>query len=328
MKRRPERIFLTWLPFSSRSQTLAENFHAEAVYFRYLADKHNALKALLRYLIMTLHTCFLVVRYRPRLVFVMNQPVFLPLTLFLLSRFLKVQYVIDSHSGLFNKARWKWALPMMKYAYRHSLFSIVTNEEHQRLVESWGAQVEVLGALTVGSEPVEPFARPKQPCLAVIGTFAEDEPTAEILAAARQLPEVAFFVTGSLKHAPAELVENAPENVTFTDFQPRPKYVGLVQAMDGALILVKKDQVMQRGAYEAMSWSVPIITSDWRILRENFYRGALFTDNSPESIVKCIRELFDNLEFYRTEIQKLRSEKKESWDHHITRINAFIAERL
>lgn len=328
MKGRPERIFLTWLPFSSRSQTLAENFHAQAVYFSYLSDKHNALKAVIRYLMMTIHTCFLVFRRRPRLVFVMNQPVFLPLTLFLLSRFLKVQYVIDSHSGLFNKARWKWALPIMKYAYRYSLFSIVTNEEHRRLVSSWGAKAEVLGALTVGDEPVEPFARPNQPCLVVIGTFAEDEPTAEILEAARQLPEIAFFVTGALKHAPAEIVESAPANVTFTDFQPRPKYVGLVQAMDGALILVKKDQVMQRGAYEAMSWSVPIITSDWRILRENFYRGALFTNNSAASIVKCIRELFGNLEFYKSEIQKLRSEKKEVWNHQITRINTFIAERL
>ncbi len=328
MKQRPERIFLTWLPFSSRSQTLAENFHAQAIYFRYLADKHNLFKALLRYLVMTLHTCFLVLRRRPRLVFVMNQPIFLPLTLFLLSRFLKVHYVIDSHSGLFNKARWKWALPVMKYAYRHSLFSIVTNEEHRQLVSSWGAKVEILGALTVGDEPVEPFPRPKQPCLVVIGTFAEDEPTAQILEAARQLPEIVFFVTGALKYAPAELVENAPANVTFTDFQPRPKYVGLVQAMDGAVILVKKDQVMQRGAYEAMSWGVPIITSDWRILRENFYRGALFTDNSPASIVKCVQELFGNLEFYRMEIQKLRTEKKEIWDHHINRINTFIAEGL
>lgn len=322
------KVFLTWLPYSRRSQTLAESFGAEPVYFAYLAGKKNVPKAILRYVLMTLHTVWFILMQRPKLVFVMNQPVFLPLTVFLLSRFVRVKYVIDSHSGLFNKPQWSWSLPIMKYAYRHSLFSIVTNQHHRQLAESWGAQVEVLGALSVKEEPIAPFNRPEGPCLVVIGTFAQDEPTAEILEACRRLPEVRFFVTGALKNAPQEMIENAPANVTFTDFQPRENYAGLVQSMDGAVILVKNDHVMQMGAYEAMSWAVPIITSDWAVLRENFYRGALFVDNSVEAIVGAVGELLGSLDRYKIEIADLRRERQEYWDSTIARINEFIEQAI
>jgi glycosyltransferase involved in cell wall biosynthesis len=328
MKITSDRIFITWLPYSQRSQTLAESFGAQPIYLGYLAGKGNLLKIALRYFLMTLHTVFISLKRRPRLIFVMNQPVFLPLTVFLLSFVVRCQYVIDSHSGLFNKPRWSWSLPLMKYAYRRSLFSIVTNPKHADLVASWGARVEILGALLLGEEPVKVFARPSRPCLVVIGTFAEDEPIAEMLEACRQLPEVQFYVTGALKNAPQNVIEEAPGNVSFTDFQPRPAYVGLVQAMDGAIILVKNDNVMQRGAYEATSWGIPIITSDWPILRESFNRGALFVDNTPPTIVKAIRELLARLEQFKLEVQDLLGERRRQWEAQIKRINSFIAENI
>jgi glycosyltransferase involved in cell wall biosynthesis len=320
------RVFLTWLPYSQRSQTLAESFGATPVYFGYLSGSPSAFKAVVRYFLMTFHTVGFLVRYRPRLVFVMNQPVFLPLVVYLLSFLFSYKYVIDSHSGLFNKPEWRWSLPLMKYAYRRSLFSIVTNREHQELVESWGARVEVLGALMVGEEPVKAFARLAGPCFVVIGTFASDEPTAEVLEACRQMPDWHFYVTGSLKKAPRSLVEHAPPNVTFTDFMLRPNYVGLVQAMDGAIILVKNDNVMQRGAYEAMSWAVPIITSNWPLLRDTFCRGTLFVDNSPGQIVGAVRQLVERPEFFRSEIRRLQQECAAKWEAEIGRINRFLAE--
>lgn len=319
-----KRIFLSWLPYSSRSETMAKNFHAQPVYFRYLSGGESPLKPIFRYIAMTFHTILYILFRRPRLVFVMNQPVFLPLTLFLLSRFTKVKYVIDSHSGLFNKPEWKWSLPLVKYAYRHSLFSIVTNQNHRELTESWGAKVEVLGALMVGEEEVVPFIRTDKPSLVVIGTFAADEPTVEIIEACRKLPNFQFYITGALRKADPDVVNRAPTNVTFTDFISRPQYVGLVQAMDGAIILVKHDDVMQRGAYEAMSWRIPIITSDWQILRQSFPRGTIFVDNSPQKIASAVKELIENLPKFKYEISELNREQSEAWTATIRRINDFI----
>jgi glycosyltransferase involved in cell wall biosynthesis len=324
----PERIFLTWLPFSSRSETLARNFLAQPIYFGYLAGGKNLFRIGLRYALMTFHTMILVLFRRPKLVLVMNQPVFLPLTIYIMAKLLRFKYVVDSHSGLFNKAEWSWALPLMKSVYRHSLFSIVTNQEHRQLVESYGAKVEILGALTVGDEPVVAFNRSDKPCFVVIGTFAADEPLEEMMAACKQVLEAQFYVTGSLKKAPPELLSAAPANVIFTDFQPRANYIGLVQATDAAIILVKFDNVMQRGAYEAMSWGIPIITSDWQILRESFTRGTLFVDNTPQDIVRAIRELMAKKKDYKAEIIALREEKRLVWEDHIAKINTFIASHL
>jgi glycosyltransferase involved in cell wall biosynthesis len=320
----PGRVFLTWLPFSQRSQTLAESFRANPVYFGYLAGGRNPAKAALRYLVMTLHTIGFIARHRPRLIFVMNQPVFLPLTVYLLSFLFRYHYVIDSHSGLFNKREWNWALPLMEDVYRRSLFSVVTNRTHQTLVQSWGTRVEVLGALMLGDEPIEKFSRPRDPSLVIIGTFAGDEPTAEVIEACRRMPEFRFFLTGSLKRAPASLLEHAPDNVTLTGFMTRPSYVGMVRSMDAAIVLVKHDNVMQRGAYEAMSWAVPIITSDWRLLRQTFYRGTLFVDNSPDQIEWAVRQLVDHLDFYKQEISHLRDERAAKWQQDIARINSLI----
>ncbi|RPJ80635.1 MAG: hypothetical protein EHM18_18200 [Acidobacteria bacterium] len=106
----------------------------------------------------------------------------------------------------------------------------------------------------------------------------------------------------------------------------RPNYVGLVQAMDGAIVLVKNDNVMQRGAYEAMSWAVPIVTSDWPLLRETFCRGTLFVDNSPEQIVVAVGQLVERQEFFRLEIRRLQEERAARWEAEIARINRFLAE--
>jgi glycosyltransferase involved in cell wall biosynthesis len=212
----------------------------------------------------------------------------------------------------------------MKYAYRHSLFSIVTNQKHRDLVASWGTRVEILGALSLDPEPAVSFNRPGGPCLVVIGSFAQDEPTREILGACRLTLQVHYFITGPVKNAPPDLIRSAPPNVTFTDFQPRPNYVGLVQAVDGAMILVKNDDTMQRGAYEAMSWEIPIITSDWPLLRESFHRGAIFVENTPEKIAQAVQELLAELEFYKREIARLSREKRRDWNENISRINQFI----
>jgi glycosyltransferase involved in cell wall biosynthesis len=98
--------------------------------------------------------------------------------------------------------------------------------------------------------------------------------------------------------------------------------------MDGAIILVKNDNVMQMGAYEAMSWAVPIITSDWPVLRENFYRGTLFVDNSPEAISQAVQELLSRRDHYRQEIALLRAERRQAWDEQIGRINDFIVQHI
>lgn len=273
---------------------------------------------------MTFHTLVVILKKKPKLVFVMNQPIFLPMILYFLSLVSRGQYVIDTYSGLFLKKQWKWSLPLMKYVYRRALLSIVTNKHHRGLIESWGTKAEIIGVCLLNEEPAEPFERSDHQRMVYIGSFAIDEPTINVIEACRKLPDVKFYITGEKKLAPAGIRKNLPENVVLTDFLPRPKYVGLVQAMDGVVILVTNDNVMQTGAFEAMSWGVPVITSDWQVLRENFPRGTLFVNNSVEQIASAITELLRKKEHYKQEMLKLREEYKVTWEKTINRIDSFI----
>jgi hypothetical protein len=70
---------------------------------------------------------------------------------------------------------------------------------------------------------------------------------------------------------------------------------------------------MQRGAYEAVYHSKPVITSSTDVLKQSFYKGAVHVDNTVESIVAGIQKMSTNLDRYRLEVEQLRLEKLDTW---------------
>jgi len=313
------RIFLNWVSHCSRSDTLAAAFDADPFFVPYLQRK-EILFVLLRYLCASFHTTALLLLKRPRIVFVVNQPVFLPILVYLLSFVLRFQYVVDSHSGLFNKKKWIWAQPLMKCVCKGSLFTMVTNQTHKEIVGRWGADVEIVGFVIVSDGNARRKNILSSQSVVVIGTFAEDEPILEILQAASSCPRVLFYVTGDYSKATEEVKELRPQNVRFTGFLEREEYISLVKSVDGAMILVTNDNTMQRGAYEAMSWGIPIITSGWPILRNTFPKGALFVSNDAAGIAIGVGEFFRKKEHLKLEIQDLRKEREQEWKVRIREI--------
>ena len=318
-EKRKERIFLNWVEHCSRSDTLAEAFDTDIFFVHYL-QRRGLLFTALRYFCALIHTTALLLWRRPKLIFVMNQPVFLPMVVYLMSFLVKFQYVVDSHSGLFNKKKWTWAQPLMKGVCRRSLFTIVTNTAHEEILEKWGANVEIVGTLIVPDHGAKRKAIDHSQTLVVIGTFAEDEPTREVLDAASRCSEVQFYMTGDDRKVGRAVLDARPENVRFTGFLKREEYISLVKSVDGAMILVTSDHTMQRGAYEAMSWAIPMITSDWPILREAFPRGAVFVRNDVDGIAEGVSDFFSRKEQLQLGIQDLRREKRREWDRRIREI--------
>jgi glycosyltransferase involved in cell wall biosynthesis len=315
------RIFLNWVKYSSRSETIAKAFDAEPFYIPYL-QKKGILYVLLRYACASFHSIIFLAWRRPKVVFVMNQPVFLPMLVYLMSFILRFRYVVDSHSGLFNKKRWIWAQPLMRSVCRRSLCTIVTNNNHKAIVEQWGASVAVLSTMIVADEGATRRFICDRPSIVVIGTFAEDEPTAEVFQAASLCPSVQFYVTGDYSAAKPEIIMLRPANIEFTGFLKREEYISLVKSADAAMILVTTDNTMQRGAYEAMSWGTPIITSDWPILKGVFSKGAVFVNNQAQEIAKGVATFMAKKELLRTEIQSLKAEREYEWQRwvqHITK---------
>jgi len=146
-----------------------------------------------------------------------------------------------------------------------------------------------------------------------VSLFADDEPLEEVLRAAQMIPSVNFYITGSLSKAPKHLVGSGSKNVVFTDYLSDKKYGALLKGCDIVMSLTIKDMTMQNGAYEALALGRPIITSDWSVLKNTYYKGAVCIDNSPESIVKAILKIKDNYKNYLNEVKELREELLISW---------------
>jgi glycosyltransferase involved in cell wall biosynthesis len=319
-----ERVFLTWVPFSSRSHLLSDAFNAQPFYVNYLTKK-TFFRTLMRYFIAAFHTSFALCREKPAYIFLMNQPVFLPLIVFCYSKLTNSRYVLDSHSGLLNKRVWRTFIPIMKRVYKECVLNIAHNEHDAEKYRRWGARTAVLGTEIYPYESYEKRLLDTLNNVVVIGKLAVDEPVEETVAAATGLEDVHFYFTGPVERAKKRIdTRNLPKNITFTGFLPREEFIGLVKAADVALVLVTTENTMQMGAWEAMSCDTPVILSDWELLRSTFPKGVVFVQNTKQSIQTGIRTFFENKDCLRKDIIRLKIEKRELWEKEIQTIESIL----
>jgi glycosyltransferase involved in cell wall biosynthesis len=275
--------------------------------------KRRYFLAPLRYVLQTLQTLVILLRERPRLIFVQSPPVFAPLVVMAYAWLARAQVVIDAHSGALISPLWRWSLPLHAALSRRAAATIITNEHLQQQVASWGARTFIIADIpTVFPEGIRP-PLPAGLSLVVINTFSPDEPLEAVMQAAASLPQVSFFVTGDPIRASRAVLERCPANVRFTGFLPDPNYIGLLRAVDGVLVLTTDDHTMQRGACEAVSLGVPIITSDWPILRDYFHQGTIHVNNTPEGIRQGVLQLAEDKARLQREILDLQAERRAEW---------------
>jgi glycosyltransferase involved in cell wall biosynthesis len=219
---------------------------------------------------------------------------------------------MDSHTGTFD--RWCWLLlsPLHAFLARRAIWTATTNAE-------LAARVKKMGAVGVIVEDI-PFDLPRRTYpvdsafpMAVVCSFYVDEPVLEVLEAARQLPDVRFYITGNPKKASAQIHRFRPENVTFTGWLCNDDYAGLLHSVSAVLVLTTSDFTMQRGGSEAITVGKPLITSDFPVLRRIFYKGTVHADNSPTGIKEAIELLRRDYPKFAREIVELREERQVRW---------------
>lgn len=306
------RVFVSWEPSNSRSATLAEQFGAECWFIHYLALKQPWL-APIKYVLQAFRTWYDLFRHRPSLVFVQNPPVFAPLVIWLYCLFTGSRFIIDSHTGVFLERKWRWLSFLHAFVVKRAAVSIVTNEHLAAMVEGWGGKAFIFPDVPVEFPNAEYLAERSANLVTVVNSFSYDEPLDEVLTAAKALPDVEFAVTGDLARCPPELSAAASENVRFTGFVPRKVYVNTLYSSDAAVVLTLEDHTMQRGAYEAMSLGVPIVTSDWPLLRKTFFKGAQFTDNTAPSIIAAIQRVIANKQQLKDDVADLKRQRRTLW---------------
>lgn len=308
-------IFLVWGPpgHGPRSQVFARELGIQQLFFIQATLKRGIWVAPFKYLIQTIKTIQLLLREKPSLIFVQSPPSLAVWTVYFYSLFTGCQYLIDAHSAALLSPVWmnpKW---LNRLAARRALATIVTNEHLEEIILQWGAK-----SLVIRDIPTA-FHKGSAPNLdadfniTVVNSFGPDEPLSEILEAARSLPEIRFYVTGRKRPSHQELISNAPENVSFTDFLPNDQYYALLASSQAILCLTTRDHTMQRGACEALWIGKPVITSDWPLLREYFYQGAIHVDNTTYGIQAGIAQLITAHTRYVKDLLALQALRKQEW---------------
>ncbi len=306
-------LYVSWAPDCSRSDHTARELGANShmVYAAALGSRPATI--LLKYLVQWWRTSRLLARERPDVVFVMSPPIIaaLPAWWYALRR--GKQFVLDAHTCAFVLPRWRLFQGLQRALMRRAATTLVTNEHIANLVRSARAHATLVPDVPIIFERTEVWARTAQFCVAVVCSHTSDEPIAEVLEAARQLPDVAFYVTGDTQALESSMVDKCSENVMFTGYLSVAAYGGLIGSVDTVLDLTTLDHTMLRGAFEAIYQGVPVVISDWPLLRAEFPIGAIHVHNTAPAIAAAVRAMRADVDRFKAEAKQLRVAKLTRW---------------
>jgi glycosyltransferase involved in cell wall biosynthesis len=305
--------FIGWVRYHRRTDLLAQHLGA-TTHFIVSGQPGNTLQAPLRYAAQSWQTWRTLRREQPDIVFVQNPPIFSVLLAAIYARRYGARYVIDSHTGAFLSPKWRWSLGLHRLLSREALATIVHNKSQERIVSGWRCPYCVVG-FTPGDYPAgEPFRFDGRFSVVLTCGPAGDEPLDAAFAAASQLPDVCFYVTGGSRRIGPGLLAIQGENCRLTGYLPYDHYVGLLRGADAILAITTRDNTLLMGAFEAVSLGIPLIISDWPILQDYFSKGAVHIPNTAEGICSGVCRARREQAALRRDILCLRQRLHREWE--------------
>ena len=309
-----EAIFLVWGPpiHGPRSKVFARELGID-VHFLEATMRQGLLAAPYKYTVQAWKTVRLLVSRRPQIILVQSPPSFPALIVAFWCAVTGCRFIVDAHSDAMQRAWWTRPRWLYRVLARRALATIVTNQHFAGIIESWGGRAQVIRDIPTSFPQGGFFETTDGFSVAVVNTFAADEPLDAVLDAAAGLSSVAFYVSGRTEEAPKGLIARAPANVHFTGFLEDADYYELLRHADVVMCLTTRDNTMQRGACEALSLARPIITSDWPLLRSYFHRGAVHVAATPGAIKEGVAQMQAEYDRYQREIIEQQSEQIDEW---------------
>lgn len=321
---RTDVIAIVWSPHEARTAAFAEWLGAELHNIHFLLEKRPWI-APLKYIPQGLATWWLLLRKRPRIVYVTNSPPFAGLCVMLYCALTPTRFVLDTHPPSLFSRKWSWARPLQRFTARHAAMNVIDQERFAKLFREWGAPVMVLENPPKQNLPPRPADYlPPRPSVSYIGTFAGDEPVAELLDAARLLPDVQFYILGKVALAAKDVVENSPSNVEFTGYLLREEYWDRLYRSHAIVVLTTHEHSLSGAAQDALYIDSPLVLSDQPTLREYFTEGAVFADNTAEAIAAGIREAVESHDRLTAEMAELRASTTSRWQRNFQALDRLV----
>jgi glycosyltransferase involved in cell wall biosynthesis len=231
---------------------------------------------------------------------------------------------VDAHNEGISPLRSElsWLLFLYKYFQQTADLTLVTNEVLARRVSRNGGKPLVLPDKLPRLPAIRKLELQGRQNLAVVTTFAPDEPFQEMFEAARLFPDdVVFHFTGDHRTARIDLGRLAP-NIVLAGYLPDRDYWDLIASVDLVIDLTSLDDCLVCGAYEAVAAGTPLVLSDNEAARKYFSGGVVLTENSAGSIAKAVDFGLRRRDELRYEIGRLKEELLLSWSQAGSRLKS------
>ena len=311
-------LFVSWAPFSRRTETLARLFDLDLRFVSTPWPK-RPLTVPAKYPWQAAATVRLLRGDRPRELWVMDPPSPLVAMAGVAARRSHRVLVVDMHTVAFYAREWELLRPLELPALRRAAAVIVTNEALAARVRAWGARAFVL------PDPLpEPPAGLGVPGaggeVTVVATYSKDEPLDLLPEVARRLPEVRFAVTGE-SHGD---LSDWPANLRSTGFLSDEGYWRQLQGSASVVVLTTRPDTLVSGGYEALVLGRPLVTSDHEVLRGYFGAAAAYAGETADSLAAAVAATLAHGECLSGRLTELRARRAAEWDQAAGRLRAML----
>src|SRR5215467_1096140 len=327
----PDRVGLVavaWAAFQPRTVTLARELEGEAVFVRSRGLGAEIPLTPCRYVAQTISTWRLLQRRLPERVLVITPPVFAPLVGWLWCAVRRRPLVVDCHTGAFHSPKWAWARPIHRWLLRRASAVLAHTDQALTLVREWGAAGLLMPDDVPEPGDAPPREEPERPTVLVAGSFDDNEPVAEVIEAARLLPEMELRLTGDPDRLPPALRRSAPVNAVFTGFLPYRVFLGEMAAAHVVAAFSTDPQIMNRAAFEAVGLGRPLVLTELAGLRSRFGEAAAFSPNDPQAMAEALRAAYRDREALARRSAALAVALRSQRQRALAELRALLHRRL
>ena len=310
-----------------RSKELSRHFDAE------LYELTTKKTGLIRYFLLTIRTFFIMVKVRPKILWVQNPSLVLTVFACLFKKFFSYRLIVDRHTNFkFHTADseqliWKIFHCLSDYTLRHADLTIVTNDPLKDIVVSrQGYSVALPDKLPSFSLSSFELNFSEAYSVLFVCTYSDDEHVDEVLAAARLLKDKArVYITGKVpQRFESDYAKgHLPGNVTLLGYVDDESYERYIASVDMTLILTTREYILNCGAYESLAAGTPMLLSNTKTIKDYFTFGAVYIEPSAsQSIADGVEYCAANAKSLREDITHGKKQLRRGWGQASEQVKA------
>ena len=317
-KNNKKALYFAWLPFQRRQVSMADHFGYESIFLplRWRTSKSMKIFSYMQNMFIMFKYLF---RRKPKTVWIQLPQTFLLWPVLIYKLFSKVEVVADCHNAMFRSPWCKVPLGLRLLKYVDVV--VVHNDSQLVAAENLGISSGLI--IVLEDAPASfylvdkemPLPTVLRPWVLFPGSFAEDEPVSELLEVAKNMPEVQFFMTGSLEKAKKIIdIEAVPKNFHLMGFMPINEFDQLLCASNIILALTKFDGIQLSVCNEAVGAEKAMVLSNTSLLKDLFPQGTVFVDPlCVESMQKGIEKALLNQEELEVQMKGFHLIRWNTW---------------